>query len=236
MNELQIFNNEEFGEIRTVSIEDKAYFVGSDVAKALGYAIPHKAVQTHCKGVLKRNIPTSSGNQDVLLITEGDVYRLIMKSKLKSAEKFESWVMDEVLPSIRKTGSYNAPMTTSEQIQLLAKGNVELSERMDGIENKMQSLEDDMPLYGCEIDEIQKHVRRKGIDVLGGKNTPAYKDSSLRGSVYADMYGQLKREYGCVSSYKSIKRKYIADVHDFIDCYDVPRVLEEQISDMNKGA
>ena len=103
MNELQIFNNEEFGEIRTVSIEDKAYFVGSDVAKALGYAIPHKAVQTHCKGVLKRNIPTSSGNQDVLLITEGDVYRLIMKSKLKSAEKFESWVMDEVLPSIRKT-------------------------------------------------------------------------------------------------------------------------------------
>ena len=86
MNELQIFNNEEFGEIRIVSIEDKAYFVGSDVAKSLGYAIPHKAVQTHCKGVLKRNIPTSSGNQDVLLITEGDVYRLIMKSKLKSAE------------------------------------------------------------------------------------------------------------------------------------------------------
>ena len=72
--------------------------------------------------------------------------------------------------------------------------------------------------------------------MLGGKNTRAYKDSSLRGSVYADMYGQLKREYGCVSSYKSIKRKYIADVHDFIDCYDVPRVLEEQISDMNKGA
>ena len=236
MNELQIFNNEEFGEIRTVSIEDKAYFVGSDVAKALGYAIPHKAVQTHCKGVLKRNIPTSSGNQDVLLITEGDVYRLIMKSKLKSAEKFESWVMDDVLPSIRKTGSYGMPMTTSEQIQLLAKGNVELSTRMDGIENKVQSLEDDMPLYGCEIDEIQKHVRRKGIDVLGGKNSTAYKDSSLRGLVYADMYGQLKREYGCVSSYKSIKRKYIADVHDFIDCYDVPRVLEEQISYMNKGA
>ena len=234
MNELQIFNNEEFGEVRTVSIEDKAYFVGSDVAKALGYAIPHKAVQTHCRGVLKWNIPTSSGNQDVLLITEGDVYRLIMKSKLKSAEKFESWVMDEVLPSIRKTGGYAAPMTTSEQIQLLAKGNVELSTRMDGIESKVQSLEDDMPLYGCEIDEIQKHVRRKGVDVLGGKNSPAYKDSSIRGSVYADMYSQLKREYGCVSSYKSIKRKYIADVHDFIDCYNVPRILEEQISDINK--
>ena len=236
MNELQIFNNEEFGEVRTVSIEDKAYFVGSDVAKALGYAIPHKAVQTHCKGVLKWNIPTSSGNQDVLLITEGDVYRLIMKSKLKSAEKFESWVMDEVLPEIRKTGSYNAPMTTSEQIQLLAKGNVELSERMNGIESKVQSLEDDMPLYGCEIDEIQKHGRRKGVDVLGGKNSPAYKDSSIRSLVYSDMYKDMKRQFENVSSYKSIKRKYIADVHDFIDCYEAPFTLGNQISDMNKGA
>ena len=62
-----------------------------------------------------------------------------------------------------------------------------------------------------------------------------HKDGSIRSSVYADMYGQLKREYGCVSSYKSIKRKYIADVHDFIDCYTVPRVLEEQINELIKG-
>lgn len=94
----------------------KMYFAGSDVAKALGYAIPHKAVQTHCKGVLKWNIPTNSGNQDVLFITEGDIYRLIMKSKLPSADKFESWVMDEVLPSIRKTGSYNKPITTARKL------------------------------------------------------------------------------------------------------------------------
>ena len=234
MNELQIFNNEEFGEIRTTEIDGKPYFVATDVSAALGYSNPRKAILDHCKGVTKRDTPTSSGIQTMSYINEGDVYRLIMKSKLKSAEKFESWVMDEVLPSIRKTGGYAAPMTTSEQIQLLAKGNVELSTRMDGIESKVQSLEDDMPLYGCEIDGIQKHVRRKGVDVLGGKNSPAYKDSSIRGSVYADMYSQLKREYGCVSSYKSIKRKYIADVHDFIDCYNVPRILEEQISDINK--
>lgn len=86
MNELQIFNNEEFGEIRTVTKNNKTYFAGSDVASALGYAIPHKAVQTHCKGVLKWNIPTKSGNQDVLFIPEGDVYRLIMRSKLPAAE------------------------------------------------------------------------------------------------------------------------------------------------------
>lgn len=92
------------------------YFAGSDVAKALGYAIPHKAVQTHCKGVTKRDTPTSSGVQQMSYINEGDLYRLIMKSKLPSAEKFESWVMDEVLPSIRKTGSYNKPMTTARKL------------------------------------------------------------------------------------------------------------------------
>lgn len=106
MNELQIFNNEEFGSVRTVEINDKTYFVASDVAKSLGYSIPHKAVQTHCKGVLKWNIPTNGGNQEVLVIPEGDIYRLVIKSKLPSADRFESWIFDEVIPSIRKRGMY----------------------------------------------------------------------------------------------------------------------------------
>ena len=118
MNELQIFNSEEFGEIRTIEIDGKPYFVGADVAKALGYNNPRDAVSRHCKGVVKRDTPTSSGIQSMSYINEGDLYRLIMKSKLPSAEKFESWVMDEVLPTIRKTGSYK-PMTIAEQIQLL---------------------------------------------------------------------------------------------------------------------
>ena len=121
MSELQIFSSEEFGEIRTVEINGKPYFAGSDVASALGYAIPHKAVQTHCKGVLKWNIPTKSGNQDVLFIPEGDVYRLIMRSKLPAAEKFESWVMDEVIPSIRKNGGYIAGQENLSDDELLAK-------------------------------------------------------------------------------------------------------------------
>lgn len=121
MSELQIFSSEEFGEIRTVEIKGKPYFAGSDVASALGYAIPHKAVQTHCKGVLKWNIPTKSGNQDALFIPEGDVYRLIMRSKLPAAEKFESWVMDEVIPSIRKNGGCIAGQENLSDDELLAK-------------------------------------------------------------------------------------------------------------------
>ena len=104
MNELQIFNSEEFGDIRTAEIDGKPYFVGTDVAKALGYNNPRDAVSRHCKGVVKRDTPTSSGIQSMSYINEGDLYRLIMKSKLPSAEKFESWVMDEVLPTIRKNG------------------------------------------------------------------------------------------------------------------------------------
>ena len=106
MNSLQIFNSEEFGEIRTIEIDGKPYFVGTDVAKALGYSNPRKAILDHCKGVTKRDTPTSSGIQSMSYINEGDLYRLIMKSKLPSAEKFEMWVMDEVLPAIRNHGLY----------------------------------------------------------------------------------------------------------------------------------
>ena len=236
MNELQIFNNPEFGEIRTIEIEGKPYFVASDVAAALGYANPRKAVSDHCKGVTKRDTPTSSGVQSMSYIGEGDLYRLIMKSKLPSAEKFESWVMDEVLPSIRSTGYYVKPLTTAEQIKLIAQGNMELGERVDKVEDKLSNLENDTPLYGCEIDEVQEHVRKKGVEVLGGKDSEAYRDGSVRSQVYSDIYNQLKREYGCVSSYKSIKRKYVDAVHVFIDRYEPPTALSEQIRDCNAQA
>ena len=232
-NIVETYTSKEFGSVRTVTKDGKTYFVGNDVAKALGYSETAKAIRTHCKGVSEMDIPTNGGVQTMKMITEGDIYRLVIKSQLPQAEKFESWVFDNVLPSIRKTGSYAVPMTTGEQIQLLAQGNVELNQRVDKVEDKVRSLEDDMPLYGCEIDEVQKHVRRKGVDVLGGKNSEAYHDGSIRSKVYSDIYSQLKREYGCVSSYKSIKRKYIADIHEFIDCYELPTILEEMITDLN---
>ena len=118
MNELQIFENSEFGAIRTVTKDDKTYFVGNDVAKALGYSETAKAIRTHCKGVSEMDIPTNGGIQTMKMITEGDIYRLVIKSQLPQAEKFESWVFDNVLPSIRKNGGYiaNQEQMTPEQI------------------------------------------------------------------------------------------------------------------------
>lgn len=129
MNNIQVFNNPEFGDIRTVEIDGKPYFVGTDVAKALGYSNPRKAILDHCKGVTKRDTPTSSGIQLMSYINEGDLYRLIMKSKLPSAEKFESWVMDEVLPTIRKTGAYVWTPQNMTDYEIIAAG-LEASQRV----------------------------------------------------------------------------------------------------------
>lgn len=232
---LQVFNSEEFGNVRTVIVNNDPMFCLIDVCRALEIGnVSQLKTRLNQGGVIINEVIDSLGRkQKATFINESNLYKTIFQSRKASAERFTDWVTSEVLPSIRKTGNYNMNMTDEEKIRLIAKGNVKLNERIDKVEDKISSLENDMPLYGCEIDEVQKHIKRKVVDVLGGKNTSAYKDSSVRSSVFADIYRQLKREYGCVSTYKSIKRKYIADVHDFIDCYLPPTVLLEQITNSN---
>ena len=108
-NEIQKFYHNEFGELEVLTIEDKYYFPAVECATILNYANPHNAILRHCKGSLKRGALTPGGTQSVKYIPEGDLYRLIIRSKLSSAQRFESWVFDEVLPSIRKHGAYIMP-------------------------------------------------------------------------------------------------------------------------------
>lgn len=235
MNDLQIFNSEEFGQIRTVTINNEPWFCMLDICKALDIGnVSQAKTRLNNDGIITNEVMDALGRkQNANFINEANMYKLIFQSRKESAERFTDWVTSEVLPSIRKTGHYGKPMTIPEQIQLLAKGNVELSEKIEQVDKRIDNLEQDMPLYGCEIEEVKNHISRKGVSILGGKQSEAYHDASIRGSVYSDMYRQLKREYGAVSSYKSIKRKYIADVHDFIDCYTLPRILEEQVINAN---
>lgn len=242
MNELQIFNNEELKlKVRAIQNEDGSISINAeDTAVGFGWTQTQNKNGKEYISVRWERInnfssecgfPHMWGKDDY--IPESLFYRLGMKANNAVADKFQNWLAMEVIPSIRKTGHYGKPMTIPEQIQLLAKGNVELTEKIEQVDKRIDTLEQDMPLYGCEIEEVKNHVNRKGVNVLGGKHSEAYHDCSIRGSVYSDMYRQLKREYGAVSSYKSIKRKYIADVHDFIDCYTPPKVLEEQINNAN---
>jgi prophage antirepressor-like protein len=103
---IQIFNNSEFGDIRTIMEGGKVLFCSSDVANALGYSNSRDAVSRHCRGVVKRDALTEGGIQLINFISEGDVYRLITHSRLPGAERFEKWVFDEVLPTIRRHGVY----------------------------------------------------------------------------------------------------------------------------------
>ena len=116
MSNIQIFNNPDFGEVRTIEENGAVLFCGSDVARALGYSNPRDALSRHCKGVVKRDTPTESGIQEMSFIPEPDLYRLVFSSKLPTAEKFTDWVTSEVLPTIRRHGMYATPDTVEKML------------------------------------------------------------------------------------------------------------------------
>nr|DAN97687.1 MAG TPA: AntA/AntB antirepressor [Caudoviricetes sp.] len=122
-----------------------------------------------------------------------------------------------------------------QSIEVLERHETEIKK----IDNRMDKLENDIPLYGSEADELSNHVKRKGVAVLGGKKSNAYKDINIRYKVYRDIYNQIKREFdiygedGKPKSYKALKRKYLADAHELIDVYEVPLCIAELIDYAN---
>lgn len=237
MNNIKIFTNPEFGEIRTVIIDGEPWFVGIEVAKALGYAVPRTATAKHVdkEDRLSTQIEYAGQNRDIIVINESGLYSLIFGSKLESAKKFKKWVTSEVLPTIRKTGQYGQqriPMTIPEQIQCIAQGHVGLKAEIDSVKQDLEEFKHDMPLLAVECDRITTAVHKRGVSALGGKESNAYKDSSLRGKVYQDIHRELKRQFG-VSTYKAIKRSQCDLAVSIVEEYELPIVLEEQIRDCN---
>ena len=139
MDNLQIFQNPEFGQIRTVAIDGKPYVVGVDVARALGYKNPNDAVTRHCRGCVKHAVTDSLGrSQETGVIPEGDIYRLIVGSELPAAEKFERWIFDKVLPAIRETGFYvGAPESPDDYLVAQAKMLLRQAETMRALKSQV---------------------------------------------------------------------------------------------------
>lgn len=241
MNNIQIFNNPEFGEIRTMIIDDEPWFVSKDISDKLGYAKPANMVKL-VDDDDKRNVrssdlePRSKGTvYQVSMINESGLYAAIFGSKQESAKKFKKWVTSEVLPTIRKTGQYGQArlsMTIPEQIQIIAQGYGELHEEVKTIKKDLEDFKNDMPILGVEESKITNAVKKKGVECLGGKESNAYNDKSLRGRLYSDLHRQLRREFG-VSTYKAIKRNQADTAVSIIQCYVPPLVLAETIYTVN---
>ena len=223
MNDIQIFNNPEFGDIRTVVIDNEPWFVGKDVADILGYQNGSRDINRHVDEEDKRltKMVSQGQNRDITVINESGLYSLIFGRKLESAKKFKKWVTSEVLPSIRKTGTYMLPQTTDGKIALLAQGHTELKAEVDEIKADLESLKMDLPILPVEADRITEAVRKKGVSIMGGKQSSAYSNRGLRQKVYNNLYANLKYNFG-VRSYKSIKRSQCDKAMQVINDYQTP--------------
>lgn len=179
MNDLLIFKNADFGEIRTLEENGEVLFCGNDVAKALGYAVPRKALFDHCKGVLKRNALTEGGEQEMSFIPESDLYRLVFRSKLPSADQFTDWVTSEILPSVRKHGTYMTPETLEAAI-LNPDTMIQLCTALKDEQDKRRALEakvsEDAPkvLFANAVEtsqtsiligDLAKLIKQNGVDI-----------------------------------------------------------------------
>lgn len=206
MNKLKIFESAEFGQVRTVTVNDEPYFVGKDVATALGYANHSDAIDTHVdkedkKQIAKRDLQeyTDIGTKGSQVINESGLYALIFGSKLESAKRFKKWVTSEVLPSIRKTGTYQKPLTTQEIMR-------EQLTMIDNVVDRVAALENNMTIDYSQQLTLEKLVNKQVTDVLGGKDTNAYKEISKK------VFKEIGRD---IKSYFNVNSRNNIAVIDF---------------------
>ncbi|MCB6500244.1 phage antirepressor KilAC domain-containing protein [Colidextribacter sp. 210702-DFI.3.9] len=162
-NNIQIFKNSDFGEIRTLEENGAVLFCGSDVAKALGYARPNDAVTQHCRATVKRRTPISGKMQDINFIPESDLYRLVFSSKLPTAEKFTDWVTAEVLPSIRRNGGYIAGQESMTPEELMAKALTVAQRTLAEREARISQLSTQAAIMAPKADYFDELVERNTL-------------------------------------------------------------------------
>lgn len=211
MSNIKLFENSEFGQVRVFLEEGEPLFVAKDIASILGYSNTAEAIATHCKSgdIEKRYVPHPNGvgGTNLQVLKEANVYRLIMRSNLESASRFQDWVTEEVLPSIRKTGSYSIkPLSQAELLLQQAQVIVDLEKRQIAQEGKIQQLTE-------ENEEI-----RKDFDYLKSKtnNTPDFYSvvgyCSLKGiSINLEDAKQLGKEASKICKANGIKTGSLPD-------------------------
>lgn len=239
---LQIFNNSEFGTVRTLTIDGEPWFVGKDVAEALGYANVSKALIDHVDGDDKLNNDSllSLGQRGGWIINESGLYSLIFSSKLDSAKRFKHWVTSEVLPSIRKTGQYVMPMTIDQRVEIALTATHNLlprmnaaEERIDKTEQKIYELEYNQPASPDDCERIQHESKKKMIMTCGGKFSKAYQNTSVRQSVTWNIHKALRDKFA-VRTYKGIRHCETEDAIEFLRKYQVSYDVRDKVTAANE--
>lgn len=231
MNSLEIFKNEEFGEIRTVQLNNEPMFCLSDVCRVLEVKnATDVAKRLDEDEVTRFNLGGQAGEAN--FVTESGLYAVILRSDKPNAKKFRKWVTSEVIPSIRMTGSYQKPKTAIEQLQLTQQAVLEVSEKIANVNDDLQEFKETLPLLAVDCDRITSAVKARGTHFLGGHDSNAYSDKSLRQRVYSDIHREVKRQFG-VSTYKAIRRNQCDRAVQFVNQYEIPFVLQDEIEDVN---
>ena len=235
---VQLFVNKSLElEVRTIKHEDGSISVNAEDA-AIGFGwtrVKNNKIYImwdRVNGFMEElNFPHKCGKDDY--IPESLFYLLGMKANNDKAQEFQRWLAVDVIPEIRKTGSYkNKPMSPLEMLELQFQVIKEQEQKLNEVDDKVEDLKENMPLFNIECKEVQAAVRKKGIETLGGKTSAAYKNNSLRGKVYSDIQHQLRREFG-VNKYEAIKRSQLEKAKEIISIYRVPIILKSEIEMMN---
>jgi anti-repressor protein len=204
---LKMFTNSEFGEVRTLEVDNKIFFCGSDVAKSLGYDQPHKAIKKHCKedgGMFCTVIDNMGRKQKAKFINEGNLYRLIINSKLKTAEKFEHWVFDEVLPQIHHTGGYIPVKQEDDDKTILAKAVSILQKTLDLKETQILELKPKADLCDSIIQSqgyVSFNVLAKSLRVGRNKLMNMLREKKI---LFKEGRNSLAYQYYCDKNYFKI--------------------------------
>lgn len=226
MNDLKIFENKEFGEIRTAIENGEPWFVGADVAISLGYINPRKALADHVDDEDKNTVTIRdgiAGNPNMVAINESGLYSLILSSKLPNAKKFKKWVTSEVLPSIRKTGSYQKPLTPQEMMR------IQLG-MIDDVSDRVTKLENTMTIDYSQQKTLTNLMSSTVVTWLGGKNTCAYEELSKK--VFAEI-GRDYKDYFDVNARANTPSLRFEEAVDYIKSWKPSTNTLKLISSLN---
>ena len=203
MNDIKVFENIEFGKLEVLWENGKEYFPAKRCAEILGYSNPHEAVRRHCKGCVKRSLLTNGGKQEKKFISEGDLYRLIVRSKLESAQRFESYVFDEVLPTIRKYGMY-ANAEVLKKMICSPENVIQICTMLVNEQKKNKKLEADNAKLAEKCGYLDKILQSKNAIPV----TVIAKDYGMSAQVFNDLLHFLGIQYKLKSGTWVLYQKY----------------------------